>query len=95
ANPEQELQSGLSLLGHIDEKFINICPIMAPTTDGIKEKAIISRGYDATTHFESTVRDVLDMYRRVKTVFILFPADVLAALLSLPFLSLFFNIFSE
>ena len=65
ANPEQELASGLSLLGTIDEKFVHICPIMAPTTDGIKEKAIISRGYDATTHFESTVRDVLDMYRRV------------------------------
>ena len=25
----------------------------------------ISKGYDATTHFESTVDDVLDMYKRI------------------------------
>lgn len=25
----------------------------------------ISKGYDATTHFETTVDDVLDMYRRI------------------------------
>lgn len=25
----------------------------------------ISKGYDATTHFETTVDDVLDMYKRI------------------------------
>ena len=25
----------------------------------------ISTGYDATTHFETTVRDVIDMYKRI------------------------------
>ncbi len=29
------------------------------------DKAFISKGYDATTHFETTVDDVLDMYRRI------------------------------
>jgi hypothetical protein len=30
-----------------------------------RDKAFISRGYDATTHFETTVDDVLSMYRRI------------------------------
>ena len=30
-----------------------------------RDKAYISKGYDATTHFETTVEDVLDMYRRI------------------------------
>lgn len=30
-----------------------------------RDQAFISKGYDATTHFETTVDDVLDMYRRI------------------------------
>ncbi len=30
-----------------------------------RDKCYISKGYDATTHFETTVDDVLDMYHRV------------------------------
>jgi len=30
-----------------------------------KKKTFRSRGYDATTHFESTVDDVLEMYTRI------------------------------
>lgn len=33
----------------------------APCSDG----CYISKGYDATTHFETTVDDVLDMYKRI------------------------------
>ena len=38
ANPEQELASGLSLLGTIDEKFVHICPIMAADDGRDKRK---------------------------------------------------------
>lgn len=65
ANPHLEIEPGLRLLGHIDEKFIHVSDIMVPTGDGKEDNAFISRGYDATTHFETTVRDVLDMYKRI------------------------------
>lgn len=35
--------------------------LFAPCSDG----CYISKGYDATTHFETTVDDVLDMYKRI------------------------------
>ena len=36
-----------------------------PTTDGTREKAFVSRGYDETSHFEGVTNDVLDLYRRI------------------------------
>ncbi len=30
-----------------------------------RDQCFISKGYDATTHFETTVEDVLDMYHRI------------------------------
>jgi Rab GDP dissociation inhibitor len=30
-----------------------------------RDKCYISKGYDATTHFETTVDDVLEMYKRM------------------------------
>ncbi|KAG2453118.1 hypothetical protein HYH02_002448 [Chlamydomonas schloesseri] len=65
ANPEAELSAGLALLGPVEEKFIEVRDICEPLDDGTKDKAFISKGYDATTHFETTVDDVLDMYRRI------------------------------
>ncbi len=29
------------------------------------DKCFISKGYDATSHFETTVEDVLEMYKRI------------------------------
>ncbi|KIY95981.1 Rab GDP dissociation inhibitor alpha [Monoraphidium neglectum] len=65
SNPEAELAPGLALLGHIDEKFVSVSDVHVPLEDGSKDKAFISSGYDPTTHFETTVEDVLDIYRRV------------------------------
>ena len=36
-----------------------------PLADGKEDKCFISRGYDAFTHFESTVDDILEMYTRI------------------------------
>lgn len=65
ANPEAELAPGLALLGPVEEKFIEVRDVCEPVADGTSDKAFISKGYDATTHFETTVEDVLDMYRRI------------------------------
>ncbi|KAI8476475.1 MAG: GDP dissociation inhibitor [Monoraphidium minutum] len=65
SNPEAELAPGLALLGHVDEKFVEVRDVHVPLEDGSKDKAYISTGYDATTHFETTVEDVLDIYRRI------------------------------
>lgn len=64
-NPEAELAPGLALLGPIDEKFVEVRDVCEPLENGATDKAYISKGYDATTHFETTVDDVLDMYKRI------------------------------
>lgn len=35
-----------------------------PKDDGSESQVFISKSYDATTHFETTCLDVLDVYRR-------------------------------
>eukprot|EP00798_Chlamydomonas_sp_ICE-L_P022390 gene22390-29499_t len=65
ANPEAELAPGLALLGKIDEKFVEVRDIYEPLQDGTADKCFISKGYDATTHFETTIEDVLGMFRRI------------------------------
>ena len=64
-NPQSELDVGLKLLGTIDEKFVYVSDIMEPTDDGRESKMFISKSYDATTHFETTCDDILDIYERV------------------------------
>jgi Rab GDP dissociation inhibitor len=92
-SPAEELKAGLSLLGHIDEKFVEVVDVFEPLDDGktyvffnyrsmqflnfffccvnepvhmvYRDKIYISKGYDATSHFESEIDDVLDMYERI------------------------------
>jgi len=64
-NPEAELEPGLALLGSVDAKFVEVVDVLEPEDSGSSSRAFISRGYDATTHFESTVDDVLEMYTRI------------------------------
>lgn len=65
SSPEAELAPGLALLGHIEEKFVEVVDVHEPLADGRSDGCYISKGYDATTHFETTVDDVLDMYKRI------------------------------
>lgn len=53
------------MLGPIDELFYSVSDVLEPVADGTVDAAYISTGYDATTHFETTVRDVIDMYKRI------------------------------
>jgi len=65
ASPADELNPGLSLLGHINEKFVEIVDVYEPLDDGKTDRVYISKGYDATSHFETEIDDVLDMYQRI------------------------------
>jgi len=67
SNPEAEILPGLQLLGPISEKFIRVSDIYEPTDLGHESQIFISRSYDATTHFETTCADVLDVFKRGTT----------------------------
>lgn len=63
--PAEELRPGVDLLGHVLESFVVVNDILEPVNDGREDQVYISRSYDATTHFETTVDDVFDLYRRI------------------------------
>jgi len=63
-NPENEIRPGLALLEPIYQKFVSVSDLYEPVEDGSKSKLFITSSYDATTHFESTCLDILDVYRR-------------------------------
>jgi Rab GDP dissociation inhibitor len=63
-NPEAELKPGLDLLGAIKEKFVAISDLLEPIDDGVQNQIFVSKSYDATSHFEATCHDVLDIFRR-------------------------------
>lgn len=63
-NPESEIKPGLDLLGPVRQKFIHVSDYLEPTDDGVQSKVFISKSYDATTHFETTCLDVLDIFKR-------------------------------
>ncbi|KAH8860741.1 Rab GDP dissociation inhibitor alpha isoform 3 [Schistosoma japonicum] len=65
SNPHQELQSGLQLLGHIEHIFYSIADLFEPVDDGKSTNIFVSKSYDASTHFESTCTDVLNIYERI------------------------------
>lgn len=64
-NPREELRPGLNLLGPIDQIFYKESDLLEPSNVGDKSNLHISKSYDATTHFETTCRDVLDIYERL------------------------------
>jgi Rab GDP dissociation inhibitor len=79
--PEQEIAPGLRLLGPIYEKyeaatpgvlqltfvlrFVSVTPLYTPISNGAADNIFITRSYDATSHFETVVEDVQDVWKRV------------------------------
>ncbi len=63
--PELELRPGLDLLGPILDKFVSISPLEEPVEGGKEDNIFITRSYDATSHFETVVDDVHDVWRRL------------------------------
>jgi Rab GDP dissociation inhibitor len=64
-DPESELAAGVGLLGPIVESFLVVEDLFEPKADGRVDQVFVSRSYDATTHFETTVDDVFDLYKRI------------------------------
>jgi Rab GDP dissociation inhibitor len=63
--PELEIVPGLNLLGPIYEKFVSVTPLYTPITTGQDDNIFITRSYDATSHFETVVEEVQDVWKRV------------------------------
>lgn len=63
-NPEAEIKPGLDLLGQIAQKFVCVSDYYEPTDIGLQSQVFISESYDATTHFETTCLDVLNIFKR-------------------------------
>ncbi|KAJ3759835.1 rab GTPase activator [Lentinula raphanica] len=63
--PELEILPGLKLLGQIHDKFVSISPVYTPTAPGVDDNIFITQSYDATSHFETVVEDVQDVWKRV------------------------------
>lgn len=63
-SPEIEIKPGLDLLGPIKQKFVWVSDVFKPKDDGKESQIFISESYDATSHFETTCLDVLDIFRR-------------------------------
>jgi len=64
-DPIKELEPAMKLIGPTQQVFLSVCDTCEPIEDGTKDRLFISKSYDATSHFETTVDDVLDMYRRI------------------------------
>lgn len=63
--PEEEIAPGLALLGTIMQRFTSVAVTYEPKEDGSKDKCFISSSFDATSHFEHDVDDMLALYKRV------------------------------
>jgi Rab GDP dissociation inhibitor len=64
-NPEAEIQPALALLGPCLEMFVSVSDIHEPCNDAGEESLYITKSYDATSHFESSSRDVLAIYESI------------------------------
>lgn len=62
--PEQEIIPGLQLLGPIYDKFVSVTSLYTPTSSGEADNIFITRSYDATSHFETVVEDVHNVWKR-------------------------------
>ncbi|CDO97391.1 unnamed protein product [Coffea canephora] len=64
-DPQAELKPGVDLLGPVDEIFYETYDRFEPTNCPDADGCFISSSYDGTTHFESTVVDVISMYSKI------------------------------
>lgn len=46
-------------------RFVTISPLYTPVASGESDNIFITRSYDATSHFETVVEEVNDVYKRV------------------------------
>jgi Rab GDP dissociation inhibitor len=46
-------------------RFFTVADIYEPTEDGRESQCFVTTSYDATSHFETTCDDVLDVWKRI------------------------------
>lgn len=46
-------------------RFVSVTPLYIPISTGQSDNIFITRSYDATSHFETVVDDVKDVWKRV------------------------------
>jgi Rab GDP dissociation inhibitor len=46
-------------------RFVSVTPLYTPTASGEADNIFITRSYDATSHFETVVEDVQNVWKRV------------------------------
>ncbi|XP_006649851.1 guanosine nucleotide diphosphate dissociation inhibitor At5g09550-like [Oryza brachyantha] len=63
--PEIELKPGIDLLGPVEETFFDIYDRYVPANASEDDNCFVTNSYDATTHFETTVKDVLGLYSKI------------------------------
>lgn len=64
-SPEEEVAPGVELLGDVLESFVAVDDLYEPLGDGSAEQVFVTKSYDATTHFETAVDDVFNVYKRI------------------------------
>lgn len=65
ADPEKEIEVAVGLLGGFREMFVKVSDIEEPTNDAKAENLYITKSYDATSHFETSDVDVLNIYEQI------------------------------
>ena len=63
--PADEVRFGVALLGELLAKFDNITDTYEPVADGAKSRVFITKSYDASSHFEATTDEVLELYAKI------------------------------
>jgi len=61
----RELSAGLQLLTPTLRIFYDVYDMMTPVADGTKDKVFISQSFDPTSHFETAITDVMQIYKRI------------------------------
>lgn len=46
-------------------RFVSVTPLYTPTAPGTTDNIYVTRSYDATSHFETVVEDVQDVWKRM------------------------------
>ena len=46
-------------------RFVSVTPLYTPTAPGTADQIYVTRSYDATSHFETVVEDVQDVWQRI------------------------------
>ena len=64
-DPVKEIQPALDLIGEKKEMFVQVSDIHEPINDPIAENLYITKSYDATSHFETSSKDVLAIYEKI------------------------------